>query len=557
MRLPSLVSCTLSSLPANMPAAVAAKLRVLQFSRSTPPDDLPTIMNIPRKALIDEINGPYAVLQSPANQSKLKVTFVTPRDIRKIDPAFATRLEPTILVRTGCIIVAFGRSELRVIVTPDALFCMLPPHLTPNLASTSNGSPLDKILGALHRNLAATRTAPVSEVAVHSSLGSAPLHSSELEENSLPSPSKPFPLQRSNSEPELSTLLHTPSSSILRSGLHRGDKGASSSLASLAEGKETGSSFEFLALEAVLMTVCGDLSQRQTALTEAVQRALLALRRSVTGTQVAASARQLDHVRRLKQQVRELLGQSMALEEELQEVLDANEDMEAMYLSRILLFVENADGDLPEADLHDHEEVEVILESYLQEVGATVAELEVLTYAIEGTEKFVSFRLDSAQNRLKARRGVLTASATTLGLGNLFLNLFGMNLPATIFVSSADDEDSENTGFWVAAGCITLLVTALLLFVNGWFGLWQLETWFGTCWGKSDEAHAQLGGQLGQLGATKGGARVAVPGTSAAGAVPVTSVTSAASTTTAAVERTPPITPPITPPPPPRRQSRK
>ena len=349
-----------------MPAVVAAKLRVLKFSRSKPPDDLPIIMNVPRKALIDEINGPYAVLQSPANQSKLKVTFVTPRDIRKIDPAFATRLEPTILVRTGCIIVAFGRSELRVIVTPDALFCMLPPHLTPNLASTSNGSPLDKILGALHRNLAATRTAPVSEVAVHSSLGSAPLHSSELEENSLPSPSKPFPLQRSNSEPELSTLLHTPSSSILRSGLHRGDKGASSSLASLAEGKETGLSFEFIALEAVLLTVCGDLSQRQSALTEAVQRALLALRRSVTGTQVAASARQLDHVRRLKQQVRELLGQSQALEEELQEVLDANEDMEAMYLSRILLFVENADGDLPEANLHDHEEVEMILESYLQ-----------------------------------------------------------------------------------------------------------------------------------------------------------------------------------------------
>jgi len=45
------------------------KLRVLQFSRSKPPDDLPTIMNIPRKALIDDINGPCAVLQSPAQQS--------------------------------------------------------------------------------------------------------------------------------------------------------------------------------------------------------------------------------------------------------------------------------------------------------------------------------------------------------------------------------------------------------------------------------------------------------------------------------------------------------
>ena len=45
------------------------KLRVLQFSRSKPPDDLPTIINIPRKALIDDINGPCAVLLSPAQQS--------------------------------------------------------------------------------------------------------------------------------------------------------------------------------------------------------------------------------------------------------------------------------------------------------------------------------------------------------------------------------------------------------------------------------------------------------------------------------------------------------
>ena len=39
------------------------KLRVLQFSSTKPPDELPTIVDIPRKF------GPYAVLQSPAQQS--------------------------------------------------------------------------------------------------------------------------------------------------------------------------------------------------------------------------------------------------------------------------------------------------------------------------------------------------------------------------------------------------------------------------------------------------------------------------------------------------------
>ena len=54
----------------------------------------------------------------------------------------------------------------------------------------------------------------------------------------------------------------------------------------------------------------------------------------------------------------------------------------------------------------------MLLESYLQEVGATVAELEVLTYGIEGTEKFVSFRLDSARNRLLKVDVIATATAT-------------------------------------------------------------------------------------------------------------------------------------------------
>ena len=575
------------------------KLRLLHFSRFKPPDHAPVIKYISRKDLLDELNAPshkagHAVLQSPARhavQNATNINLIKPRDIRKIDPAFATRLEPAFIVRTGCIIIAFGRSELRAVITPDALYCIMPPHLTPNLESAGGGNPLEKSLAALRTNLAILRAASASETAAAASLAlSAPLQSAAFDRTSHDSLKILSTMPRSSSNPELTSEEMT--SEVLRArsahdeekmhlpvSLLGTDNDATTDAIPANDHNEisvavaekvagaAASTFEFCALEALLMTVCAELSRRQSALTETVQQALLALRRNVTGTRVVADDKQLESVRTLKQQVRELLVQSQALEEELQEVLDENEDLEDMYLSRQLHLLEQ--GTLPEGGEQDHEEAEVILESYLQEVGATVAELEVLTYGIEGTEKFVSFRLDSAQNRLKARRGVLTASATTLGVGNLFANLFGMNLPATIFVYSADDEDSENRGFWAATGCITLLTTALLLFVNGWFGLWQLEGWFGISWGKSDEAHAQLGGQLVQLGATKGGARVPVPGTSATGAVPGTSatsavsgtsvtsavsgtpVTSAASNTSAAVERTPPITPP----PPPRRQS--
>ena len=70
------------------------------------------------------------------------------------------------------------------------------------------------------------------------------------------------------------------------------------------------------------MTASAELTRRQRALSETLNRALHALRRNVVGTQVVAGSRQLDHVRQLKQSVRELLVQSQALEEALRGVLD-------------------------------------------------------------------------------------------------------------------------------------------------------------------------------------------------------------------------------------------
>ena len=105
--------------------------------------------------------------------------------------------------------------------------------------------------------------------------------------------------------------------------------------------------FEFHALEAVLLTASTELSRRQAALSDELQRALLALRRNVVGTQVVAGSRQLEAVRQLKQSVRELLVQSQALEEAIQDVLDEDEDMEAMYIHTTRLNI------FPRTHVHD------------------------------------------------------------------------------------------------------------------------------------------------------------------------------------------------------------
>jgi len=176
--------------------------------------------------------------------------------------------------------------------------------------------------------------------------------------------------------------------------------------------------------------------------------------RQVVGSRVVAGSKQLEAVRELKQEVRELSLTAQALDRAIDACLDDDEDMARMYLSRLhsaargvapappqtalrrrateetlakfssatpmqtppphtplpagslrqvgrsasLLSSGGAEGD--EEDLEEHEEVEMLLESYAQEVGSTLGALEAIAYSIESTEKFVSFRLDSARNRL-------------------------------------------------------------------------------------------------------------------------------------------------------------
>ena len=56
---------------------------------------------------------------------------------------------------------------------------------------------------------------------------------------------------------------------------------------------------------------------------------------------------------------------------------------------------------------------------------SSLSALEALRFSIDNTEKFVSFRLDSARNRLLKVDVIATASATALGVGQLVSGIFG------------------------------------------------------------------------------------------------------------------------------------
>lgn len=237
------------------------------------------------------------------------------------------------------------------------------------------------------------------------------------------------------------------------------------------------------------MIACSDLHKRQEIVSRSVREALHELRKTVLGTRVVAGSRQLESVFELKQAVRELTLTAQALDRALGDCLDEDGDMARMYLSRL----HTADAPLPrrreesaesllqspmaphspgrgaaaavpEDEPDEHEEVEMLLESYAQEVGSTLGALEALAYSIESTEKFVSFRLDSARNRLLKVDVLAGILAAMFGCSSFVVGIFGMNLRNPIFEPGWESGLGDGTLFNIV---VTVICLVLLLSCAG------------------------------------------------------------------------------------------
>jgi hypothetical protein len=320
------------------------------------------IRHMSRRDLLEEARSESTPLRLRAapGQPQPKLTgndaLLKARDVRKVDPLFAGRLEPIILVRCGSITVSLGRTELRAIITHDRLYFIVPDgadsllhevnrNLTmvlkggdPGATGSSNAQPSSNATGSL---------APHKEGgAMGTPAGAAPLRTGMCDTQNGGPPLPPaqqatFPSQESHVPPP----------------------------------------FEFAALEAVLMIACSDLHKRQESLHVLVREALHDLRKTVLGSRVVAGSRQLETVRELKQAVRELTLTAQALDRAIDACLYEDDDMARMYLTKLhhaeARRREDGEGSsspklsvqLPHGeDPDDHEEVEMLLESYAQEV---------------------------------------------------------------------------------------------------------------------------------------------------------------------------------------------
>jgi magnesium transporter len=174
--------------------------------------------------------------------------------------------------------------------------------------------------------------------------------------------------------------------------------------------------FELEVVEAALLEVTGQLD---TLLLDASARVAALLR--VLPQRLAVTADILEELRLVKQSLVELDSRAGAIRSLLLEVLDDEEDVRGMMLSRI----SNATEEVLE-DAED--EVENLLEYYLQRCETCHGEAERLLENTRDLEESISVSLSARRFEVNKLELMLSIATFATAVGALVAGIFGMNL---------------------------------------------------------------------------------------------------------------------------------
>ncbi|CAO2836436.1 unnamed protein product [Amaranthus hypochondriacus] len=234
---------------------------------------------------------------------------------------------------------------------------------------------------------------------------------------------------------------------------------ASAALRVQSDGKELGghdveateedeSPFEFRALEVALDSICSFLAARTTELEAAAYPALDELTSKI-------SSRNLDRVRKLKSAMTRLTARVQKVRDELEQLLDDDDDMADLYLSRKLAPSSPVSGSgaawfpgsptigskisrasrasviTGRGDENDVEELEMLLEAYFMQIDGTLNKLTALREYIDDTEDYINIQLDNHRNQLIQLELFLSSGTVCISIYSLVAAIFGMNIPYT------------------------------------------------------------------------------------------------------------------------------
>ncbi|XP_041999876.1 magnesium transporter MRS2-4-like isoform X2 [Salvia splendens] len=241
-----------------------------------------------------------------------------------------------------------------------------------------------------------------------------------------------------------------------------------------ADGLQDELPFEFQVLEIALEVVCTYLDSSVAELERDAYPALDELAISV-------STKNLEQVRSLKSNLTRLLAQ---VRDEIEHLLDDNEDMAQLYLTRKWIQNQQAEsldpasnsivpgapnlrrlnsarsGSLVSNYLNDQdvEDLEMLLEAYFMQLDGTRNKILSVREYIDDTEDYVNIQLDNQRNELIQLQLTLTSASFAIAVETGLAGIFGMNIPCTLY--NIDGIFGEVVGLMTAV-CVVLFVLVL------------------------------------------------------------------------------------------------
>lgn len=247
------------------------------------------------------------------------------------------------------------------------------------------------------------------------------------------------------------------------------------------EGLQAELPFEFHVLEIALEIVCTYLDSSVVELERDAYPVLDELAKSV-------STRNLEHVRTLKSNLTRLLARVQKVRDEIEHLLDDNEDMAQLYLTRKWIQNQQSDAVLSgttgsnsivpivpnlrrvsstrsgsfRSNLNDHdvEDLEMLLEAYFVQLDGTRNKILSVREYIDDTEDYVNIQLDNQRNELIQLQLTLTIASFAIAVETLIAGWFGMNIQCTLY--------NIHGIFWPFVAGITVGCTIVFFVILGY-----------------------------------------------------------------------------------------
>ncbi|KAH8964472.1 hypothetical protein BDL97_04G068900 [Sphagnum fallax] len=269
--------------------------------------------------------------------------------------------------------------------------------------------------------------------------------------------------------------------------------------AMVSEGLPEQLPFEFRVLEIALDVVCHYLETKVWELEHKARPALDQLTKMI-------STSNLELVRSVKSQLTRLTAHVQKVRDELVQLLDDDENMADLYLTRKLQQTQHMDSPLVTiisddggtassivsrklfrlASLKGHghsrrstathtvnsgldvDELEMLLEAYFMQVDSSLNKLSLVREYISDTEDYINIQLDYQRNQLFQFQIMLGASALSLAMGMAIVGPLSMNIPIPIY-------DNNN---WFTPFVCSMVVVCISIFFSvigyvRWKGLFE------------------------------------------------------------------------------------